>query len=142
MQLRVDGDHIEYAAGGESWRIPIADVRVIGEFLSRQNRGPQNHFLVFMTSEEWFKAPYESEGRDALLAELGHRFGHQLRPDLFKATTFSSRVLWPTHLEGRPMFELIPEERAPNIVTRVRQLLMQKVDMRFSEDVRKELGRA
>ena len=142
MQLRVDGDQIEHAApGGESWRIPIADVRVIGEFLSRQNRGREHHFLVFMTGEEWFKAPYDAEGRDSFLAELGRRLDYELRPDLFEATTFSSRVLWPGYLEGRPVFELIPEPRAENIVTRVRQFFLQKIDMRFTDEVREELGR-
>jgi len=143
MRLRVEADHVEHATSkGESWRIPIFDIRIVGEFLSRQNRGPENHFLVFMTGEEWFKAPYDSDGRDSCLAALSERFGHQLRPDLFKATTFSSRVLWPPHLEGHAVFELIPEERAENILTRVRQVFMQKVDMRFTEEVRKELGHA
>jgi len=142
VQLRVDGDHIEYAApGGESWRIAIADVRMIGEFLSRQNRGPEHHFLVFMTREEWFKAPYDAEGRDAFLAEFGRRLDFELRPDLLRATTFSSRVLWPGYLEGRPIFDLIPEARAENIVTRIRQFFLQKVAMHFTDEVREELGR-
>ena len=142
MHLRVDGDHIEYAApSGDSWRIAIADIRVIGEFLSRQNRGPEHHFLVFMTREEWFKAPYDAEGRGSFLVELGRLLDFELRPDLLQATTFSSRVLWPGYLEGRPIFELIPEARAANIVTRVRQFFLQKVDMRFTDDVREELGR-
>lgn len=143
MQLRLEGDHVDYsAAGGESWSVPITDIRVVGEFLSRQHRGSENHFLVFMTREEWFKAPYDADGREAFLAQLGARLNHPLRPDLFKSTTFSSRVLWPTQLEGRPLFELIPEERAQNIVTRIRQLLVQNIDMRFTDEVRKELGQA
>ena len=143
MQLRVEGDHIEYSTpGGESWRVPIPDIRVVGEFLSRQHRGSENHFLVFMTPEEWFKAPYDAQGREAFLADLSARLNHPLRPDLFKSTTFSSRVLWPAHLEGQPLFDLIPEERAQNIVTRIRQLLVQNIDMRFTDEVRKELGHA
>jgi hypothetical protein len=143
VQLKLDGDQIEYATPeGESWRLPISEIRIIGEFLSRQGRGRENYFLVFMTKEEWFKAPYQAEGREAFLAEVGRRLNHELRCDLFKSTTFSSRVLWPAHLEGRPLFELIPEPRAENIVPRVRQLLLQKVDMRFTDEVRKELGRA
>ena len=140
MHLRVDADHLEHTTStGESWRIRVSDIRLLGEFLSRQHRGPENHFLVFMTQDEWFKAPYDSEGRDACLAELGQRLGHPLRPDLFKATTFSSRVLWPAHLEGHAVFELIPEERAGSILTRVRQIFLQKVGMRFTDEVRKEL---
>ncbi len=138
MQLKVDGDDIAYA----DWRVPISHVGVIGEFLSQAGRRRSEHFIVFMTREEWFKAPYEAEGREAFLAELGLRLNHTLRCELFNATNFSSRVLWPAHLEGRPLFDLIPEHRAENVVTRVRQLLLQKVDMRFTDEVQRELCRA
>ena len=138
MQLKVDGDGIAYA----DWRVPISHVGVIGEFLSQAGRRQSEHFIVFMTREEWFKAPYEAEGRDAFLAVLGSRLNYTLRCELFNATNFSSRVLWPAHLEGRPLFDLIPEQRAENVVTRVRQLLLQKVDMRFTDEVQRELGRA
>jgi hypothetical protein len=138
VELKLDGDAIVYA----DWHVPISEVRVIGEFLTQRGRRGTEHFLVFMTREEWFKAPYNSEGREGFMAELGQRLSHELKCDLFNVTNFSSRVLWPRHLEGRPLFELIPEERAENIVTRVRQLLLQKVDMRFTEEVRKELGQA
>ena len=138
MQLKVDGDDIAYA----DWRVPILHVGIIGEFLSQAGRRRSEHFIVFMTREEWFKAPYQAEGREAFLAELGLRLNHTLRCELFNATNFSSRVLWPAHLEGRPLFDLIPEQRAENVVTRVRQLLLQKVDMRFTDEVRRELGQA
>jgi hypothetical protein len=65
-----------------------------------------------------------------------------LRCDLFNATNFSSRVLWPGYLEGRPLFDLITEERSTNVITRIRQLLLEKVDMRFTDEVRRELGHA
>jgi hypothetical protein len=138
VQLKVDGDDIAYA----DWRVPISHVGVIGEFLSQAGRRRSEHFIVFMTREEWFKAPYQAEGRDVFLAELGLRLNHTLRCELFNATNFSSRVIWPAHLEGRPLFDLIPEQRAENVVTRVRQLLLQKVDMRFTDEVQRELGRA
>jgi hypothetical protein len=136
--LTLDGDAIVYA----DWRLPLSKVRVIGEFLTQHGRRGTEHFLVFMTREEWFKAPYAADGREAFMAELGRRLNHELRCDLFNATNFSSCVLWPAHLEGRPLFDLIPEERAKDVITRVRQLLLQKVDMRFTEEVRKELGHA
>jgi hypothetical protein len=138
VELTLDGDAIVYA----DWRLPISEVRVMGEFLTQHGRRGTEHFLVFMTREEWFKAPYAADGREAFMAELGRRLNHELRCDLFNATNFSSRVLWPAHLEGRPLFDLIPEERAKDVITRVRQLLLQKVDMRFTEEVRKELGHA
>ena len=138
MQLKLNGDRIVYA----DWSVPISDVRVIGEFLTQRGRRGTEHFLVFMTREEWFKAPYDSEGREAFIEEVGSLLKYELRPDLFNATNFSSRVLWPGHMEGRPLFDLIPEDRAANVITRIRQLLLQKVDMRFTDDVRRELGHA
>jgi hypothetical protein len=138
MTLKLETDAISY---GAEWRVLIADMRVIGEFLSVEGRRRHcEHFLVFMTPQEWFKAPYEAERREAFMAELGRRLGHELRCDLFNATNFSSRVLWPAHLEGRALYDLIPEVRSQNLVTRVRQMLMQQVDMRFSDEVRRELG--
>jgi hypothetical protein len=141
LELRLDGDTI-VCGGTDGWGVPIADVRVIGEFLNKQGRGRDEYYLVFMTKEEWFKAPYYSEGREAAMTHLGQRLNHELRSDLFNSTNLSSRVLWPAPLEGRPLFDVIPEERAENLVTRVRQLLLQKVDMRFTDEVRKELGHA
>jgi hypothetical protein len=136
MSLRLEADAITYA----DWQVPIADVRVIGEFLSLVGRRRREHYLVFMTKEEWFKVPYSVEGREAFITELGRRLNHELRCDLFNSTNFSSRVLWPAHLEGRPLYDLIPEPRSPNLITRVRQMLMQQVDMRFTDEVRRELG--
>lgn len=136
--MKVDGDAIVYS----DWRVAIAEVRVVGEFLTQRGRRGSEHYLVFLTKDEWFKAPHHSEGREAFLAELGRRLKHELRCDLFNATNFSSRVLWPAHLQGHPLYDLIPEEPADNILTRVRQMLLHKVDMRFTDEVRKELGRA
>ena len=138
MTLKLESDAISY---GADWQVAIADVRVIGEFLSVEGRRRRReHYLVFMTKEEWFKAPYDAAGRDAFMSELGRRLNCELRCDLFNATDFSSRVLWPAHLEGGPLFDLIPEERSQNLITRVRQLLVQEVDMRFADEVRRELG--
>ena len=138
MSLHLEADAISYAG---DWRVSIGEVRVIGEFLSLEGRRRRReHYLVFMTKEEWFKAPYEADGRQAFMNELGRRLNHELRCELFDATDFSSRVLWPPHLEGRPLYDLIPEERSQNFTTRVRQLLMQQVDMRFTDEVRRELG--
>lgn len=136
--LKLDGNAVLFAGpGGEGWRVTISDLRVIGEFLSKHD-----HYLSFMTKEEWFKAPYGAEGREEAMGELGRRLNHPLRCDLFNATNFSSRVLWPAHLEGQVLFDLLTERRAANIVTRLRQLLLQKVEMRFTAEVRKELGHA
>jgi hypothetical protein len=138
VQLKLDGDAVVYG----DWNVPMSEIRVIGEFLTQHGRRGSEHFLVFMTKEEWFKAPYDSEGREAFMAELGERLKDELRCDLWKATNFSSRVLWPAHLEGRALFDLITEERSTNVITRIRQMLFQKVDMRFTDEVRRELGHA
>lgn len=142
-QIKLEDDAISYA----DWRVPLAEVRVIGEFLNEEgrrrgrDRERDDYFLVFMTNNEWFKAPFHSAGGEEFMMELGRRLNHGLRCDLFNSTNLSSRVLWPAHLEGRPLFDISPEARAANIVTRLRQMLLQKVEMRFTEEVRKELGR-
>ena len=141
-QIKFDDDAIVYAASKQDgWQVRLADVRVIGEFLNQHGRGRDDYFLVFMTGDEWFKAPFYAEGREAFMTEIGRRLNHNFLCDLFNSTNLSSRILWPAHLEGHALFDILPETRSPNIVTRVRQLLLQKVQMRFTEEVRKHLGR-
>lgn len=141
MRLQIADEAVVCAAAaGEEWRVPLANLRVIGEFLTQASRrSPAEHFLVFMTKEEWFKIPY-TIGREEVMADLSQRLNHPLRCELFNATNYSSRVLWPPHLEGQPLYDLDPEVRSPNPITRLRQMLLQKVQMRFTPAVRKELG--
>jgi len=139
--IKLEADVIAFTAPDqEGWRVPLADIGVIGEFVNKSGRRDDDYFIVFMTREEWFKVPRSTQGCDTLLADLGRRLNCEFRCDLVNSTNFSSRVLWPAHLTGQPLYDLQPEARADNLITRLRQLLMQKVQMHFTDQVRKELG--
>ncbi|MBC8095918.1 MAG: hypothetical protein H7Y43_08905 [Akkermansiaceae bacterium] len=122
----------------EKWRVPIADIRVIGEFTNNEGPYGDDYFLVFITPDQQFEASFYAEGRDALLDALGHKLDYNLQTGLCNSTSLASRVLWPAHFAGHPLFDNVPEECAGNIFGRLRQRVLPRVQMQFTEEVRRE----
>ncbi len=120
------------------WRVPVSALRVIGEFTNTDGPYADDYFLVFITHDQTFEVPFYAEGRDALLGELGKRIGHTLRPGLCDSTSLASRVLWPGRLEGHPVYDILPEERAGAIFGKLRQWALPRAHMCFTDEVKKE----
>lgn len=123
----------------EAWRVSVSDLRVVGEFTNADGPFADDYFFVFIARDQWFEASFYAEGRDALLAGLGQGFGHKLQTDLSHSTDLASRILWPARLEGHPLFDLHPEERAGGIFGKLRQRVLPRVHMNFTEEVMREL---
>jgi len=139
-QITLEGDIIVYALSErEAWRVPVADVRVIGEFTTANGPFVDDYFFVFIARDQSFEASFYAEGRDTLLAELGHRLCHELQAGLCHSTSLASRVLWPARFEGHPLFDFLPEEPASNILGKLRQRMLPRVHMHFTDEVRKAL---
>ncbi|MHA3774488.1 hypothetical protein ACXR0O_23435 [Verrucomicrobiota bacterium sgz303538] len=137
--LKLEDDTIVYTLPNrEAWRVPIADLRVIGEFTNTDGPYADDYFFVFITCDQWFEASFYAEGRDTLLAGLGQRLHHKLQTGLCDSTSLVSRVLWPARLESHPLFDLVPEERSRNIFGRLRQWVLPRVHMHFTDEVKGE----
>jgi hypothetical protein len=103
------------------WRLPIADVRVIGEFTNEAGPHLDDYFFLFITSDpsSWHYASFYADGRDGFLDELGRKLGTKLECGLCNSTGFKSRVIWPKSLEGGPLFEFAPEAPATEVLSRI-----------------------
>jgi hypothetical protein len=138
--IRLQDDTIVYTIpGGDGWQSPVSGVRVIGEFTDDHGPVVDDYFFVFLARDEYFAASFYAEGRDPFLAELGQRLNHTLRSGLCHSTSLASRVLWPARLEGHAMFELVPEEPAGTILGRLRQRVLPRGQVHFTDEVQREL---
>jgi hypothetical protein len=88
-----------------SWKIPLSEVKVIGEYSTGRGRFGQDWFLVFVTGIE--PAPYKAsmyaenmrEARGEIAESLGD-LPWELKPSQMR----SSRVIWPALLRDQALF--------------------------------------
>ena len=138
-RIKLEGDSIVYTLPErEAWRVPVADLRVVGEFTTTDGPHGDDYFFVFIARDHCFEASFYADGRDTLLAELGDILHHKLQTGLCYSTSLASRVLWPARFEGHPLFDLVPEERAGSILGRIRQRVFPRVHMNFTDEVKRE----
>ncbi len=139
-ELHVEQDAVLYSVpDGGGWRVPIADIRIIGEFTSDHGPVVDDYFFVFVAREEYFEASFYADGRDEFLTELGQRLNHALSPGLCDSTQLASRILWPARLEGHPLFSLVPEQPSGTVLGRLRQRLLPKVQMHLTDEVKEAI---
>lgn len=124
------------------WKLPIGDVRVIGEFTNEYGPYLDDYFFLFVTSDasSWYCASFYAEGRDKFLNDLGRKIGAKLECGLCSSTSFKSRVMWPANLEGSPLFEFEPEVPAESFLSRVRQKFFSNKKVRLVKLVQTEAG--
>jgi hypothetical protein len=139
-RIAIEHDSVSYTMPQQQgWRIAVSELRLVGEFTDDHGPVVDDYFFIFLTRDGCFEASFYAEGRDALLAELGRRLQHELRTGLCHSTSLASRVLWPARLEGHPVFDVVPEERAGTILGRLRQHVLPRVRMHLTDEVRREL---
>ena len=118
-----------------SWRLRLADIRVIGE--ATNDSGPQqdDYFLCFACdAQRWFEASFYAAGRDELLSALEEQLSTPMLLQLAGSTDYASRILWPANLTGEPMFDY--EEIPPTgLWNRIKSLNLPQVKQSFSQAV-------
>ena len=76
------------------------------------NNGPMidDWFMVFVPDDGgWFEASVYAAGADIFRTDLAKVLGSEnLYGELFASTEFASRVIWPSHLSGKPLFDFAP----------------------------------
>ena len=107
-RLRLDGGFVCYESKMYgSWRLQIADIRVIGEATNQNGPSVDDYLICIVTDSSgcWDEATFYADGRDDCLEALGAVLGTNLELKLCTSTDFVSHILWPHHLIGKPMFK-------------------------------------
>jgi hypothetical protein len=134
--LRLDGTDLVYSSvEQEYWRLPVAKVRVIGEYTTAAGPGLDDYFFVFVTddSESWFEASFYADGGDSFLSELNKLLGAEIRAGLCNSISWKTRVLWPKTLEGEELFIIIPEAAAAGLLGRLRQKMFPRGTLKLAQ---------
>ena len=109
-ELRCSAGVITYHSAGGDWSVPVADVRLIGEYTNSDGPYLDDYFLVFLTAPEggWHQASFYAKGRDEALAELSRSVGAPLECGLCDSTHYKTRIMWPPHLRNEELMEVLP----------------------------------
>jgi hypothetical protein len=143
-RLWLDGEELCYESKThDSWRIRIADIRVLGEMTNQNGPFADDYFLCFVTdaSGHWHEASFYADGFDTCLAALGERWEHDLGVGLCHSTDFASRILWPAHLGDQPMFEFT-QEAPRGVWQQMRHAAFPRCAQALSESALAEANRA
>lgn len=102
--IGIDEDAIEYTGpGGAHWRIPLSQVRVLGEYQSTDDDRGTLLVILFDDSGTWLQAPRNAIGADGLLQALSEYWGTAIPTE--RSPTPTGRVLWPRDLVNAPLFD-------------------------------------
>src|SRR5690606_10078645 len=104
--LRIEGGIVHYTErSGGGFSLTLDQIRIIGEYTNQNGPFADDWFLFFLTPEPgWYEVPMYAEGVNEFIEALSRRLDAPIEPKLFGSTDFTSRVLWPAHLEGQPLF--------------------------------------
>lgn len=136
---------IRYEWTKGAWELPVGQVRVIGEATTDIGVFGDDYWLYFATSQGlWDEASFYAAGRDEFLKALSDQLGDKLELGLCASTNFASRVVWPPHLVGKPMFVYTPKWPTNRLARAAVKLLggpFQNVQT-ISDDVKRYLEQA
>src|SRR5258707_4832025 len=128
-ELKCRGEVITYHSAKRDWSVPIADVRLIGEYTNSDGPYVDDYFIVFLTAPEngWHEASFYAKGRDETLAALSKRIGAPLECELCDSTHYKTRIMWPVHLKDQELMEVLLPKK---------QSLWQKITGLVARDIR------
>jgi hypothetical protein len=111
-EIRLADGSIVYESARMNWRVPLSDVRLIGEYTTANGPYVDDYFFVFLTAEEggWHEASFYARGRDPLLALLEHHLGAPIQPGLCNSAEYRTRIVWPPHVKDQPLMTIIPKK--------------------------------
>lgn len=91
-----------------SWRLPVSDIAVVGEYTNANGPWIDDYYLVFVRRDRTcFEASFYASGRDRALDDLGVALGGaDLSPGLCNSAEWETRVLWPSQLVDSPLWVL------------------------------------
>ena len=117
------------------WTFRIADLRLVGEWTTDHGPWGEDYFYGFAAGQPatWYEVPLGAA--TGLLAELERALDECLKPGLAGSTDFSSRVIWPKHLEGHALFEYSPEARPEGLLNRGKDVVLPLIHSSLTKPV-------
>lgn len=87
------------------WKLPVSEIKVIGEYTNQNGPFADDYFFVFVTATTWHEASFYAHGCDTFLKKLGTALNQEIDCTLFASADFNSNILWPPSISGEEMFE-------------------------------------
>ena len=140
-ELHVEDGVLLYESGEGSFRLPLRDIVLVGEYTTPDGPGADDYFLVFFTRDgSRHDASFYSEGRDTALAVLSDHWRVPLPLRLSASTSLASNIVWPASHAGQPLFEF-RRPPATNLVSRLRERIgLAAFEQRLSPAAQQLLG--
>ena len=113
-----DGRIVVSFRDGSNREVLLSEIAVIGEYTTEDGPSAADHFIcVVDRSGNRYDVSYE-EGASEVVKEFSDIFGVPLVPTLGLETQFSSLILYPSAISGKPLF--VPPKSPSSIIGRVR----------------------
>lgn len=104
-----DGTVRLHSSGQLVWEVPVAEVRVIGEYTNESGPWGDDWFVVFVGNEgNWFEASTDATNVESVLWRLSVGLHAPITLGLANSTSFRSQILWPPSLRGEQLLLFLP----------------------------------
>lgn len=138
--LSIEGPALRYASHDYgTWSIPISEIIAFGEYTTDNGPYIDDWFMVFVTSDfDWVEASNYCAGSDDVRTALAEQWSvESLYGKLWGHTDFASRVIWPSSLADRPLFEF--SERKQSKWEKIKDFGFRTIDKDLTGEVRQHL---
>jgi hypothetical protein len=138
--IKLEHDCICYQVSSGGWRLPVSEIKIIGEHTDDQGPLVDDYFLVFITNSDLYEVSFYAEGFQGFLQRLSDRLGTKLSCELGNSTDYRSRVMWPFEMEGMPVFEYFKTPKPNGIWAKLRYWFFSTTSWKLSNAVRQRLN--
>lgn len=140
--LIYDREHVGFLSRNHAgWSLPVEEISVIGEVTTDRNIWHEPWSIVFVArgGEQFFTAPMNCVGRDAVCGRLAKKFGQPIGFVLESAHDYRSVVAWPPELKGEALFDF-KRERGETLRDQILFRLFPKIRMTITEPIAAQLA--
>jgi len=124
------------------WSVEIKDIVLVAEYTTDEGPYFDDYFLVFATKSCAYQSTFYAEGLNTVIETLYERFSMPLRLQLNGLTHWTSRVIWPAHLEGSNYFQFTDVKPKGLAATMHKALLGPQLEYKVAEPIRRFLKEA
>ncbi|MEQ9288705.1 MAG: hypothetical protein RIG77_17420 [Cyclobacteriaceae bacterium] len=108
-QLNIRNEQLELTENSRiSWSIEFKSIQLIGEYTTEGGPFVDDYFFVFVNSNgTLYEVSNDLINYPTFWTKLSSLLNSHLQPKLASSTLFNSRILYPEHLTGEPLFNLV-----------------------------------
>lgn len=123
-RIYLEKEHIVLNAENiELTRIPIGDIKLVGEYTTANGPVVDDWFIVFMTSaKDWTQISEYTPGMLEMLKDLGTHLEAEITGSLFASTSWKTNIIWPKNVERLEMWDVITQ-KPTTLIGRLRQVM-------------------